>query len=238
MSEATSIDETVAARPATKPTWMRVVIVTGSLLAVLLLGASGGLLLASTAGDRSTPTAGPVDVGFNQDMTVHHRQAVLMAGMARNRSSDPSITTLAYDIEANQRDQIGRMQGWLSLWDAAPLPTGGHMAWMADSPMMSGMGRAADRGSPGLAEMPGMASPKEIQRLQQASEPAFDVLFLQLMRRHHQGGAPMMRYAIENATVPQVRNLARQMLTAQTAESAVMADMLARRGAQPLPPPS
>ncbi|MBA3907893.1 MAG: DUF305 domain-containing protein, partial [Pseudonocardiales bacterium] len=77
------------------------------------------------------PVAGSVDVGFAQDMTVHHQQAVEMAGWERDHTRDPALYQLAYDIESTQTQQIGRMQGWLGLWDAAAFPTGGHMAWMS-----------------------------------------------------------------------------------------------------------
>ncbi|MDQ3153658.1 MAG: DUF305 domain-containing protein [Actinomycetota bacterium] len=215
---------------------LRVVVAAGAVLAVLLVGASVGLLVALPGREAAVPGADSVDVGFSQDMGVHHRQGVLMAGIVRDATTDREIATLAYDIELTQQEQLGRMQGWLSLWDAAPLPTGQHMRWMVDS----GVGGAAHAGhgaSGGVEVMPGMASPSEIQRLQEASGRAQDVLFLQLMTRHHQGGAGMMEQAAARAQVPQVRNLAAQMLTAQTAEIVAMTEMLADRGAQPLAPP-
>ncbi len=208
-----------------RPSWVRVLITAGVLLAVLLLGASGGLLLAQT--DSADPAPSAVDIGFAQDMSVHHRQAVLMASLVPERSNDPAVRTLAFDIKATQLEQIGRMQGWLSLWGAPALPTGEHMTWM------SGHGH----GHGGSAMMPGMASQQELDALRQASGAEFDVLFLQLMLRHHQGGVPMARYAQEHAAVPQVRNLAGQMLASQTMESAFMKQLLAERGAQPLPRP-
>lgn len=45
----------------------------------------------------------------------------------------------------------------------------------------------------------------------------------------------MLRYAVEHASKDAVRTLASGMLTAQTAESDYMRDLLAERGAQPLP---
>lgn len=219
------------------PGWMRVVIVAGGLLAVLLLGAAGGLLLGAAREDvRATPGPQSVDVGFAQDMSVHHRQGVLMASIARERSTDPAIRALAFDIETTQLEQVGRMQGWLSLWDAAPLPTGPHMAWMSGIDSHSGH----DGGTPGagVQVMPGMASDEEIARLRSLSGTEFDVLFLQLMTRHHQGGVPMMRETAERAQLPQVRNLAAQMLVSQSNEVGYMTDLLTRRGAQPLPAPS
>ena len=57
------------------------------------------------------------------------------------------------------------------------------------------------------------------------------------MIRHHQGGAAMMQYAAEHATNPVVRNFAAKMAQSQTAEISVMTQMLAERGAEPLPAP-
>lgn len=226
------------AAPAT-PGWMRVLIVTGSVIAVLLLGAAGGLLLGLAQTDRPvTPGPDSVDVGFAQDMSVHHRQGVLMAAIARERSVDPAIRLLAFDIESTQLEQIGRMQGWLSLWDAAALPTGPHMTWMSGMTGMPGHSGHSGGGSAGVAVMPGMATDEEIARLRTLSGVEFDILFCQLMVRHHQGGVPMMREAEQRATVAQVRNLAAQMQTSQTKEVDYLIDLLAQRGAQPLPAPS
>lgn len=218
------------------PGWLRVLVFTGAVLAVLLVGASVGLLIQLPDRDPGEPGPESVAVGFSQDMSVHHRQGVLMAGIVRDSTTDPEIATLAYDIETTQLEQLGRMQGWLSLWDAAALPPGKHMRWMTAS---GGGGGHAGHGTAGGVEvMPGMATPQELQQLEEASGPAQDILFLQLMIRHHQGGTGMMAQAAERAQVPQVRNLASQMLTAQNAEIVAMTAMLADRGAAPLPPPA
>ncbi len=210
--------------------WTRWLVHGGALLAALLLGAALGMFLT---GGSAQLKGGSVDVGFAQDMSVHHRQAVLMAGLARDRSTDPAIRLIAFDIETNQLQQIGQMQGWLSLWNAAPLPTGRYMTWMAGTPSMPGMAH----GTPGLATMPGMASAADLQRLQASSGGPFDVLFLQLMLRHHQGGTPMAQYAAGHAESAQVRNLAEKMVVSQGAESDYLAQLIAQRGAQPLPAP-
>jgi uncharacterized protein (DUF305 family) len=215
--------------------WTRLVAISGAVLAVLLLGAALGMLLQRGFGAPAQPQGGSVDIGFAQDMSVHHRQAVLMAGLARERSTDPAIRSLAFDIETSQLEQIGRMQGWLSLWNAAPLPTGEHMTWMTDT-SMAGMTHA--HGDAGVATMPGMASPAELDRLRAADGAQFDVLFLQLMLRHHQGGVPMATYTAQHADTTQVRNLAEKIVISQGAESKYMAELITQRGSQPLPPPS
>jgi uncharacterized protein (DUF305 family) len=153
-----------------------------------------------------------------------------MASWERDHTSDPVVHQLAADIEATQTAQIGRMQGWLELWGAPPLPTGGHMAWMSEPTHNHA---AAPAG--GVSTMPGMASEQELAALRAATGPQLDVLFLQLMLRHHQGGAGMLEYAAQNAAVPQVRNLAAQMLRSQTTETDYLRQLLTERGGQPLP---
>ncbi len=217
--------------------WARLVMLGGAVLAVLLLGAALGMSLQRGTGVPALPEGGSVDIGFAQDMSVHHRQAVLMAGLARDRSADPAIRSVAFDIETSQLEQVGRMQGWLSLWNAAPLPTGRYMTWMTDT-SMPGMAHGSGPGTAGLAVMPGMAPPADLARLRASGGAQFDVLFLQLMLRHHQGGVPMATYTAQHAQTAQVRNLAEKIVVSQGAESDYLAQLITQRGAQPLPPPS
>jgi uncharacterized protein (DUF305 family) len=86
--------------------------------------------------------------------------------------------------------------------------------------------------------MPGMATTSEIARLQALRGTESDVYFLQLMIRHHQGGTAMMEYAAQHASNPVVRNFADKMAQSQSAEISVMTQMLAERGAEPLPAPT
>ncbi len=216
------------------PRWVRPFVAVGVALGLLLIGAAGGLLLGLPgASAPAVPAADSVDAGFAQDMTVHHQQAVEMASWERDHTTDPVLTQLAADIEATQTAQIGRMQGWLELWGAAALPVGGHMRWMTDPTTHDDHGVPAPGG--GVTTMPGMASSAELTALRASTGPALDVMFLQLMLRHHEGGATMLSYGSERAALPQVRNLARQMLSSQTAESEYLRQLLAERGGSPLP---
>lgn len=101
---------------------------TAAALAFLLVGAAGGMLIALPRSAQSGPPgAGSIDVGFAQDMSVHHLQAVTMAGWARDHSADPAIRVLAFDIESTQQAQVGMMAGWLNLWSQPTLPSGQYM---------------------------------------------------------------------------------------------------------------
>ena len=205
------------------PTWAKAFVAGGLALVLVLAGVIGGIALGRSTATTYGPAEGSVDVGFLQDMDVHHGQGVEMAVWARNNTANPEIRQLAFDIESTQTAQVGRMQGWLTLW-GEPLtpPSGQFMGWM---------------GMP-TATMPGMASPEDLARLRASTGPALDVVFLQLMLRHHQGGLPMMQAAADEASVPAVRALAQSMATSQTSEAAVMTQMLAERGAAPLPAPA
>jgi uncharacterized protein (DUF305 family) len=158
-------------------------------------------------------------------MSTHHLQGVEMANLALERTTDPQIRSLAFDISATQTNQVGRMQGWLSLW-GLPLSGGEQMAWMG------GHQHTAN----GL--MPGMATEQELSDLQSLQGTAFDIRFLQLMIRHHQGGRAMAEYAAEHAQLAPVRSLARSIVDTQTTETTTMAAMLTALGGTPLPPPA
>ncbi len=232
MSTHTGAREQVTPEPASdRPSWRPVAVFGLALVALLVIAVMAGSLVGST----STPDADSVDVGFAQDMSVHHRQAVEMAAWERDNTRDPALKQLAYDIESTQNQQIGRMQGWLGLWEMPALPTGKHMAWMAGDTSMAGHEGMTGDMTGGVDRMPGMASSDDLRRLRTATGRAMDVIFLQLMLRHHQGGATMLQYGKDHAETTEVRNLADQMLTAQTAETELMTSLLAQRGAKPLP---
>jgi uncharacterized protein (DUF305 family) len=102
---------------------------------------------------------------------------------------------------------------------------------------MAGNGSHAGHDMEMGALMPGMATEGELANLRSLSGPAFDVEFLRLMIRHHQGGKEMAQYAADHAGEAAVRDLARSILQSQTAETTLMAGMLAERGGTPLPAP-
>jgi uncharacterized protein (DUF305 family) len=85
--------------------------------------------------------------------------------------------------------------------------------------------------------MPGMATPAQMNRLESLHGKALDILFLQLMIHHHQGGVVMARYAAQHASEPYVRQLATAMVVAQSNEIIQMEQLLRGLGSQPLPPP-
>jgi len=207
---------------------LRIALMAVIAVGLVLLG--GGLAVALGIGRTDTPGADSVEAGFARDMSRHHLQGVEMANMVADRSEDPEVRQIAFDISATQTGQAGRMQGWLALW-GVPQSGGDTMAWMTE-------GGSHDHGMTmdgGL--MPGMATEDELANLRELRGTAFDVEFLRLMIRHHQGGFEMAEYTVEHADVPAVRDLAQAIAKAQSAETRTMATMLTARGGTPLPAP-
>ncbi|MFC4004881.1 DUF305 domain-containing protein [Prauserella oleivorans] len=239
MADPAAEDPTTDEDVPRQSSWSRVVIFGAATLAVLLIGATIGMLIARTGDDeRPAGQPGPVDIGFAQDMSVHHLQAVTMANWARDHSTDPAIVQLAFDIASTQTEQIGRMKGWLMLWGQPEEPIGEYMTWMSE-PDGHGHGHGSgDSGrSEGATTMPGMASQQELNRLRSLSGRELDVYFLQLMLRHHQGGTEMAEYGYDHASIGAVRTLARSILASQGPEMNTMRTLLRERGGEPLPFP-
>lgn len=210
----------------------RIVVISGAALAFLLVGAAIGLLITVPTNSRTEPRPGKIEIGFAQDMSVHHRQTVTMATLARQQGHSPAVRQLAFDIETSQRDQVGRMRGWLGLWHEPTQPTDGHGEWMR---VRDGHEHAATAPG-GRNHMPGMANRQELAQLRGLRGPEFDIYFLQLMLRHHKGTLPMAEQASMHAALPPVSALAQSMITAQSSESDLITGMLAQRRADPLPP--
>ncbi|QIN83883.1 DUF305 domain-containing protein [Rubrobacter tropicus] len=162
------------------------------------------------------PEDGSAEAGFARDMSVHHAQAVEMAEIVRDKTASEEVRLMAADMALAQQGQIGRMQGWLDAWGLSPTGTQPAMSWM---------------GHPTEGRMPGMASPEEIERLQNASPEEADKLFFRLMIPHHQAAVPMAEAAMERTDRPEVDNLAGAIVAAQEGEIEIMKDMLRERGA-------
>ena len=193
----------------------------------ILLSAAAGAALASLLSGGASPGDGSAEIGltapaedsaeagFARDMMVHHAQAVQMAEIVRDKTESEEIRTMAADIALTQQAQIGQMQGWLAVWG---LPATGRepaMTWM---------------GHPTEGRMPGMASPEELNDLQQASPEEADTLFLQLMIPHHEAALPMAEAVLEETDRPEVKRLAGAIAASQRGEIEMMKGLLNQRG--------
>ncbi|HZZ97447.1 MAG TPA: DUF305 domain-containing protein [Jatrophihabitantaceae bacterium] len=221
----TSLETTLGAPPSKGS--LRTVLVSIIGVAVLVVAVGAGFLWGASGNDgRAIPNANSVDAGFARDMATHHQQAVTMAGYARDNSTNIDVKTLAFDIETSQSVEMGEMIGWLQQWNVSRV-TNSPMKWM--------QGHTFHIGVNGL--MPGMATPAQMDKLLASHGHELDILFLQLMIHHHQGGVLMAQYAAQHAVEPYVRTIAAKMYVNQTNEIVEMERLLRQLGGAPLPPP-
>jgi uncharacterized protein (DUF305 family) len=122
------------------------------------------------------------DVRFMTRMIHHHAQAIEMAELVPERTTNPQIRTLAGRIINAQNDEMAIMRRWLED-RAQPVPPP-----PAEMAAHAAMGHAAAH----PMDMPGMATPAQLQALRGARGTAFDRLFLTLMIDHHRGAVTMV----------------------------------------------
>jgi len=192
--------------------------------AVLLVAAAIGAIVALLIGARpATPRDDSPEAGFARDMATHHAQAVEMSFVVRDKSADDALRALAYDIIVTQSTQRGVFMGWLQEWGLPQSSASPRMAWMpGHAPVAQGKG--------GMPLMHGMATDDELRRLREAQGRDAEILFLQLMIRHHEGGV-IMAQAVEGLSRrSEVAGMARSIINSQRVEIAEMTRMLAKRG--------
>lgn len=199
--------------------WKIAAFVAGAVVLVLL-GYGAGVFLSRP----HTPGIDSPEAGFARDMSEHHAQAVEMGMIAYQKATLPEVRAMGSDIAMTQQAQIGMMQAWLTSWGLPLTSSARPMAWMPDGE------RALDGN-----RMPGMATREEIAKLRNATGSEVDILFCQLMLRHHQGGIHMVDELLKLNPAPEVRELAMTMKVSQSGEIVVLNDLLTRLGAKPLP---
>jgi uncharacterized protein (DUF305 family) len=160
-------------------------------------------------------------------MATHHAQAVEMSLVIRDKSSDEELRTLAYDITVTQSTQRGVFMGWLQQWELPQSSTAPRMTWMPGHAQVEGGAEGS------MPLMHGMASDDELRRLRTAQGTDAEILFLQLMIRHHEGGVLMARAVSGLSRRADVLGMAKNIEDGQRAEIVGMTEMLSKRGAQP-----
>jgi uncharacterized protein (DUF305 family) len=200
------LEESVASNGGTSRLTLALLVLT-----IVLAAAVAALLIfrPRDPGDNSP------EAGFARDMSVHHAQAVEMAGIVHDRTNDESLKVLTTDIILGQQDQIGQMEGWMNLWGLSQTGSEPAMAWM---------------GHPVEGRMPGMASPEEVASLRSLPVDEMNVEFLRLMIAHHEAGIEMAQSVLQRTDEEQVELLAQSIVNAQQGEIVVMNEKLAELG--------
>ena len=163
--------------------------------------------IAYVVGDDSG-SADPLndaDVGFMQDMSYHHDQAVQMALLLLAKDDiDPNMRSFAQEVVIGQRYEQGVFSATLDRFGHSSDPGDSVMGWM---------------GEPQPAEtMPGLATEEQMAELEAATGEEAEALWIALMSEHHLAGLHMADYAARHGSDDTTVNLAEAIVKNQRSE--------------------
>lgn len=190
-----------------------VVAVTAAALVLTACGGGDeGSSSSSPSPSREAKNHNKADIAFAKGMIPHHRQAVEMSNLAESRASSEKVKDLAAEIEKAQGPEIKTMSGWLKSWgEKVPEDTGD-------------MGHGDMDGS----KMPGMMGQKDMDELKNSSGRKFDTHFLTMMVSHHKGAVKMAETEKKDGKYQPAKDLADDVITAQTSEIKQMNKLLGK----------
>lgn len=147
------------------------------------------------------------DVMFARMMIPHHEQAVELAAMVPQHTTNPDMIALAAEILKAQQPEINVMKTQLAQW-----------------------GVTSDESSEHDAHMSGMVDSATMAKLKTLQGADFDKLWLESMIDHHKGAIEMAQNEVANGQNPDMIALAGNIVAAQQAEIDKMKTMLAAAG--------
>ncbi|MBI1863477.1 DUF305 domain-containing protein [Candidatus Microgenomates bacterium] len=160
-------------------------------------------------GIRSNTSMGNnLDRHFIEQMIPHHQDAITMADSALVKAEHTEIKTLAANIKKTQSAEITLMRTWYKTWYGTDVPQD------ADD--------EAGSGSQMMGQMHGgmMGDNTDAKNLENA--PNFDKAFIEEMIPHHQMAVMMANMLLGGTQRPEMKKLAQDIITAQTAEISQM----------------
>lgn len=163
------------------------------------------------AGTAQPPGFNADDHAFATNMIPHHEQAIELAAMVPDRSTNADVIALAAKISAEQEPEIKALRVFLVQWDENP-----------DDDVSQGQ----HGGHGGHGAMAGMVDEATMTKLQSLRGTEFDTLWLQSMISHHQGAIEMAEAEVANGQNEDVKRMAQTMIDTQQAEIAQMNQML------------
>jgi uncharacterized protein (DUF305 family) len=147
------------------------------------------------AASEAAPTAAQVryEIKFLTDMIDHHMMAVMTAELCEGRTVHEDLQQMCEDIVAAQMAEIEMMQGWLEEWYGITY----------EPQMTQGMER-------------------QVEKLAALEGAEFEIAFMEMMIKHHEGAVKEGERCVERAYHPEVIELCHDIIEAQTAEIETM----------------
>lgn len=140
------------------------------------------------------------DEAYIADMLAHHEGALNMAEQAQAATAHEEIRTLAGNIIQSQGAEVMQMRTWQTDWGYEETMSGGH-----NSHGGGGMDMGGD-----MVEMQ--------NKLRGLTGEAYDKEFLKQMILHHEQAVDMSQFAAKNAKHQEIKDLAEDVISAQTTE--------------------
>jgi len=184
----------------------RMAVAVSTVLAAATLsacGADNAKDTAPAAGDMAgMTTSAPATAGFNdadvafaQMMIPDHTMVADMAALAEKKAASKDLKTLAARMSKDNTAQADTLRGWLTTWGK---PASGDMAGMT---------------------MPGAMTAKDMDMLESMSGMRFDMMFAQMMVKHHQATMQMARDETSKGSSSDAKTMATNMISTLTAQS-------------------
>lgn len=189
-----------------------VAIATALALSACSNGSGTGGMNGMDHGDEASSSrseSSAADVNHQDEMFVvmmkpHHEQAIEMADIILAKEGiSAQVTDLATQIKDAQAPEIDQFEEWMTAWE------------IDDS--VGGMDDGMD----------GMMSDDDLDELTAATGADAEKLFLEQMIDHHEGAIEMAENEIDDGSNADVVELAKTIVTTQTAEIETMRDLLA-----------
>jgi uncharacterized protein (DUF305 family) len=137
-------------------------------------------------------SADQTDVRFMQHMVPHLWQTTSIAFLTRDRITHPALVRLAGTINQRGQANIQQLQAWLLRRSLAPH---GHSHQRVDNRQET-----------------------DLERLSRLHGTAFDLAFLKVMTARTRAGIKLATVEARSGAVPEVRQLAQQMVIEQQAQ--------------------
>lgn len=146
-----------------------------------------------------------IDEHFIEQMIPHHEDAITMADIAQTKAQHSEIKKLSENIKKTQSEEITQMKNWYNSWYGQDVPED------TSDDANSGAGMMGGRMHGGM-----MGDESDIATLKNADN--FDKAFIEEMIPHHQMAVMMATMLKRGTNREEMRQLAQNIIDAQTKE--------------------
>lgn len=161
-----------------------------------------GLITSLFLGQAFAQGEAPADAKFLDQFSEHHQEAIKMAEMAEDKAQSQELKKIAEKMVKDQKKEVQQMQTWRQRF----YPNA------PKSPM----------------EMPKM----DMSKLEKAQGHEFDMVFAEMMSKHHDQGIQMVESVSDELSNPQVKKFAQQSAKNQEKDKQKLAKMKSDHSAQ------